>query len=206
MTIRTKALAILAASTMWSVFQPGTASAQSSGIGGDANTRLLWTGTDSRISLWKCDAVLLNCTSHQYGPIDGWTPVAITTTNNNKTCVLWKYTDGRISLWTVDPNLNFVHYTQYGPYTGWTALSLSADTNGNDWIRVIWRETEGSMSIWELSSCEAFVRYHAYGPFFGFVPGTAAAAAKPAPGSAEAKAEEAMRNAPPVSAAPNGSH
>jgi hypothetical protein len=143
MSIRTNALAIVAASTMWSVFQPGTASAQSSGIGGDASTRLLWTATDSSISLWKLDSVLNQLGGHTYGPYDGWTPVAITTTNNNNTCVLWKYTDGRISLWTVNPNLNYLSSTVYGPYTGWAAQSLSPDTNGNDWIRVIWRETKG---------------------------------------------------------------
>ena len=203
MSIRNNALAIVAASAMWTVFQPGLASAQSSGIGGDANTRLLWTATDSSISLWELNSTLGFLTNHVYGPYDGWTPVAITTTNNNTTCVLWKYTDGRISLWTVDPNLNIVSSTQYGPYNGWTAQSLSADTNGNDWIRVIWKETRGYVSIWELSNCEAFVRNAVYGPYFGWEPGSTAA--KPAPGPADKKAADAMKNVPPVSP-PNGSH
>nr|CAJ01531.1 hypothetical protein orf3 [uncultured bacterium] len=83
---------------MWATIQPGTALAQSSGIGGDAWTRLLWTATDSHISLWKVDPVLNNAVSNQYGPYDGYSPIAITTTNNNNTCVLWKRTDGAISL------------------------------------------------------------------------------------------------------------
>jgi hypothetical protein len=166
-----KLLAVVAAITMWATIQPSTASAQSSGIGGDAWTRLLWTATDSHISLWKVDPVLNNAVSHEYGPYDGYSPIAITTTNNNNTCVLWKRTDGAISLWTVDANLNYTGSTVFGPYYGWTVQSLSPDTNGNNWIRVIWRETEGSVSIWELSNCQTYVRSQVYGPFFGFVPG-----------------------------------
>jgi hypothetical protein len=68
MTIRIKALAVVAASAMWATFQPSTVSAQGSGIGDDKITRLLWTATDGSISLWKLDPVLNPLSSHAYGP------------------------------------------------------------------------------------------------------------------------------------------
>ncbi len=198
MTKRNMDFAVAAAATMWAAFQPGSAPAQSSGVGGDGYTRLLWTATDSSISLWKLDPVLNFVTSHLYGPYDGWTPVGITTTFNNNTCVLWKRTDGVINLWTVDPNLNFVSSTIYGPFTGWTAQSLSPELSANGRIRVIWRETKGLVSVWELSNCESFVRNAVYGPYFGYVPGTSKALSGPA----DTKAAAAMGNATPVNPAP----
>jgi hypothetical protein len=41
MSARNKLLAMAAAVTMWATFQPGTVSAQNSGIGGDGFTRLM---------------------------------------------------------------------------------------------------------------------------------------------------------------------
>jgi hypothetical protein len=164
-------LAIAAAVTMWATFQPGTASAQNSGVGGDHSTVLMWRGTDYEISLWKLDANLNFVTNHIYGPYPGWIPIAITTDNNDFTYVLWRYTDGTISLWLVDPNLNFVNNHLYGPYPGWIAKGLSVDTGGSTNFRVIWRYTDGSVSIWTVNGALNFLFNHIYGPFFGWDPG-----------------------------------
>jgi hypothetical protein len=186
-----KFLAAVAAITMWATIQPGTLSAQTSGIGGDANTRLLWRGTDSRISLWKLDPSLNRVTDHVYGPYDTWLPIALTTRKDNNTVVLWRNTT--ISLWMVDTNLNFVTSKEYGPYAGWIGDSLSADTDGASYIRVIWRETDGRVSVWCVDPNLNFCGSQAYGPYFGYDPGTAAAARKPAAsGPADTKAAAAM--------------
>jgi hypothetical protein len=147
-------------------------SAQTSGIGGDGYTRVLWRGTDGRISLWKLDPVLNFVTYHEYGPYAGYSPIAITTAHNNNTYVLWRNTDDSISLWLVDANLNFVAYHAYGPYAGWIAKSLSVDTNTNNTFRLTWRNTDGSISLWFLDQNLNFVRYHQDGPFFGYDPGS----------------------------------
>jgi hypothetical protein len=178
-----KLLAVVAAITMWATIQPGTASAQSSGIGGDGVTRILWTGTDGRISLWK-----LGGPSAAYGPYDGWIPVAITTRNDNKTVVLWRRTDGLMTVWLVDTNLNYISQVYFGPYYGWVPESLSVDTNGNDWIRVIWKETQGSVSVWFLDGNLVYQGSNVYGPYFGWNPAVAGNAAASSPANTKAAA------------------
>ena len=164
-------LAIAAAVAMWVTFQPGTVSAQNSGVGGDHSTVLMWRGTNYNISLWKLDANLNFVTNHVYGPYAGWIPIAITTDVNDFTYVLWRYTDGTISLWLVDPNLNFVNNHLYGPYPGWIAKGLSVDTGSSPNFRVIWRYTDGSVSIWTVNGALQFLFNHIYGPYFGWDPG-----------------------------------
>jgi hypothetical protein len=173
MSARKRLLTVAAAVTMWAAIQPGTVSAQTSGIGGDGYTRLLWRGTDSRISLWKLDPVLNFSLYHEYGPYGGWLPIAITTAQNNNTYILWRNTDGTANVWLVNQDLNFVTNAIYGPYSGWVAESLSADTNGNSTLRLIWRHTNGSVSIWFLLPTLAGNGAHAYGPYFGYDPGSA---------------------------------
>ncbi|MGB6175968.1 MAG: hypothetical protein WBF43_06455 [Methylocella sp.] len=188
-----KFLAVVAVITVCATIQPGTLSAQTSGIGGDANTRLLWRGTDNRISLWKLDHSLNYVTSTVYGPYDTWLPIALTTNADNNTVVLWRNTNGSISLWKVDPNLNYVTSVLYGPYAGWTADALSADTDGSSYIRVIWRETGGSVSVWCVDPNLNYCGNKVYGPYFGYDPGTAAATFKSAASeAANAKAAAAM--------------
>jgi hypothetical protein len=59
-----KLLAAAAAITKWATIQPGALFALTSGIGGEWNTRVLWRGTDSSISLWKLDPGLNCVTAH----------------------------------------------------------------------------------------------------------------------------------------------
>src|SRR4051812_43563893 len=68
--------ALVIAST---AFQFGAASAQTSGVGGDGYTRILWRGTDSSVSIWKVDGALNFSSYRAYGPYDCWTPIALTT-------------------------------------------------------------------------------------------------------------------------------
>jgi hypothetical protein len=188
-----KKLFVPAVITLWAALGSGVLSAQSSGVGCDGYTRFLWRGTDSRISLWRVDSTLNAAISHQYGPYDGWEPIAMTVLCNNYTYVLWKNTNGSISLWKVDPNLNFVTYRQYGPYAGWIPESLSPSPGGN--LRVLWRETQGMISIWVVDSNLNFSFNKVYGPFFGFDPtaaGLAARVARPADASSQ-EATEAMK-------------
>jgi hypothetical protein len=115
----------------------------------------------------------------QYGPYDGWQPVAMTVLCNNYTYILWKYTDNSISLWKVDPNLNYVTSHVYGPYPGWIPESLSPDQAVPGRMRLLWRETIGQVSIWVVDSDLNFNFNKVYGPFFGFVPDAGAASVRP---------------------------
>lgn len=170
-----KTFLVTAAITMWSAMFPSVLPAQTSGVGCDGYTRFLWRGTDSRISLWKLDGGLNGAGSVQYGPYDGWVPVAMTVLCNNYTYVLWKHTEGSISLWKVDPNLNLVTSRQYGPYTGWIPESLSPDQAYPGYFRLLWRETQGSISIWGVDSNLVLQFSKQYGPYFGFDPSIGAA-------------------------------
>ena len=53
---------------------PINMSAQTSGVGTDGYTRLLWRATNGSISVWKVDSNLNYADSHIYGPYDRWTP------------------------------------------------------------------------------------------------------------------------------------
>jgi hypothetical protein len=172
MSIRRKWLATAAAVALWATIQPGPVSAQTTGIGGDGFTRVLWRGTDGSISLWKLNTSLNFVTSHAYGPYAGWSPIAITNAHNNNTYVLWRYTDNSISLWEVDSNLNFVTFHAYGPYVGWIPKTLSVDTNGNNNFRLTWKNTNGHLSLWSLDQNLNFVTFQEYGADFGWDPGS----------------------------------
>ncbi len=173
-----KLLALVAATTMWATIQPGTLSAQpvswspaqTSGIGGDAITRVLWKGTDGRIALWKLNPNITYNSSVGFGPYDGWIPIAITTAADNNTYVLWQRWDGLVTIWLVNANLQYVTQKTYGPYAGWFAESLSADTNGNSFCRILWRHTQGSISVWSLNQNLDYVTSQVYGPYFGYSP------------------------------------
>lgn len=177
-TLSTKrGLRILFGTIAAAVILPTVLPAQNTGVAGDGTMRLMWTATDSHISLWKLDASLNDLGYHEYGPYYGWSPIALTTDTAGYSYILWRYTDGSISLWLVDPNLNFVNSRIYGPYTGWTAESLSVETSGvGNRFRVIWKDTDGKVSIWIVDGALNFVSNAVYGPFFGWTPSGATAA------------------------------
>jgi hypothetical protein len=169
-TLHKKLLVVAAAAIVWTAIQPGIVSAQTSGVGNDGYTRVLWRATDGSISLWKLDGNLTLATSHAYGPYPGWVPIAITVAENDNTYVLWRYTDGSISLWEVDSNLNLVTSHVYGPYTGWIAQGISSGGPGS-LLRVIWRYTTGTISIWRVDPSLNLIGSQVYGPYFGYDPG-----------------------------------
>ena len=172
MSARKKLLAVAAAVAMWAVIQPGTVSAQTSGIGPDGYTRFAWRGSDNSLSLWQINPSLAFYNSHVYGPYNGWTPLAITTAHNDNTYVLWQYYDGTVTVWSVDTNLNYVTQKNYGPYTGWTAKGLSVENNGaGSGFRIIWRHTGGSVAVWQLDQNLNYVNSTNWGPYFGYDPG-----------------------------------
>ena len=172
MSARERLLAVVVAVTMWAVIQPGTVSAQTSGIGPDGYTRFAWRGTDNSLSLWQLSPTTLNFfNSHVYGPYNGWTPLAITTAHNNNTYVLWQYYDGTVTVWKVDTLLNYVSQKFYGPYAGWSAKGLSVETGTGSGFCIIWKHNNGSVSVWRLDQDLTFVNNHIDGPFFGWDPG-----------------------------------
>jgi len=171
MRIRKTLLSIVTAFVMTATIQVGTASAQTTGVGGDGYTRQLWRGTDYSIALWKLDPNLNFVLGHNYGPFLGYTPVALTTDVNGYSYVLWRYTDGSINIWLIDPNLNFITSRAYGPYPAWTAKGLSVSTSGSSNIRVLWRHTGGSVALWNVDGNLNVLNSVSYGPYFGWDPG-----------------------------------
>ena len=165
-------LAVAAAAMIWTVFEPEPGLAQSSGVGGDGYTRMLWRRTDSSISLWKLDPSLNMVSVTNYGPYTGWFPIALTTAPNNNTYMLWNSYNGMISLWMLDVNLNFVNSKTYGPYTGYIAQGLSVGSGTNNNFRVIWREYDGTASIWNVDSNLNMVNSPQYGPYISYDPGS----------------------------------
>ena len=162
-------LTLMMAVMVLSAIQPRVLSAQTSGVGPDGFTRILWRGTDGRISLWKLDGGLAHVADVQYGPYPGYTPIAITVGSNNNTYVLWTNTNGSMVVWRVDSNLNLVSSQGFGPYTGWIAQGLGS---GAGQLRVIWRHTTGQAGVWAIDpNTLALLTSSAPGPYFGFDPG-----------------------------------
>jgi hypothetical protein len=191
--LRKKLIPMAALVAIWAAVQPGTLSAQTSGVGCDGYTRLLWRGTDSSINLWNLDPSLNLSASVIYGPYEAWSAVAITVGCDNYTRVLWQNTDGAIDLWLVDPNLNYVSNQEYGPYSGWLAESLSID--GADNLRLIWKNTNGEIDVWMLGPALNYLTGQIYGPYWGWNGGAADTAKSGANSSTpqHAKADAAMK-------------
>ena len=141
-TCRQSLLAVAVVISAFVTIQPVLA--QSSGVGCDGATRLLWRGINQSITLWKLDATLNFLTNASFGPYKGWAPEAITTACNNNTYVLWLGLtadqlafNGTALIQKLDANLKFVTQQTY-TQTGLFPDSLSADPSNNT-LRLIWR-------------------------------------------------------------------
>jgi hypothetical protein len=168
MRVRKKLIALAAAAAM--LGGSVSAYAQASGVAGDGTNRLLWKGTDGRVSLWKLDANMNYNTSREYGPYTYWHPVCITVARNNTTYLLWKYYDGSVSIWALDGNLNLTNSHVYGPYPGWTPKDLSVDTTttNTSGFRLHWKYYDGSATVWQLDQNLNYITSKGYGPYFGY--------------------------------------
>jgi hypothetical protein len=185
------AAAVLACSaTAW-------ADGPSSGVGGDGFTRFMWTGSDSRIRVERCNATLGGCTSLDYGPFPTWIPIAYCVANNNNSYVLWRNTSGSVSIWRLDVNLVFQTSATYGqvPFLGWTAYELSCSTNTSNTARLLWRNTNGGLSIWIINPDLTVGTTATFAQPFGWVPGAGAETESATNAAAQAKAQEAMDKA-----------
>ena len=160
---------LAALSVLFMTLRPGIVDAQTSGLGGDGFTRVLWRGTDSSVSLWRLDSNLDPQLNRNYGPFPGYAPIALTVASNNIAYLLWRHTNGSISLWRLDASLNVLNSQVYGPYDGWTAQGLSV---GGGQVRIIWRYTSGHVSVWGVDGTSlANISSKVYGPYFGWDPG-----------------------------------
>jgi hypothetical protein len=169
-TLRRRVLFLAAIILAWNAIHPGVASAQTSGVGGDGITRILWRGTDGKISVWKLDGSLNGIGAREYGPLPGWTPVAMTVGANNNSYILWRHSSGWTSIWRLDADLNQLGAPRVEqPYDGWSAETLS--TGPGSQLRIIWRHSTGKVSVWALdaSMASGFAKEH--GPYFGWDPG-----------------------------------
>src|SRR4051794_14365399 len=163
---------------VWASVHPSIMSAQTSGVGSDGNTRVLWRATNGSVSVWKVDASLNYVDSHIYGPYDGWTPLSLAVSSNNRTYLLWRNTNGQAALWWLDENLAFGNSVTTGPYYAWIPETLSVSTANPYDLRLIWKNTNGSVTMWILNADLTYLNSRAYGPYFGYDPGPAGAAVK----------------------------
>jgi hypothetical protein len=177
MNARQKLLAAAVATAMWAVIQPGPLSAQTSGVGGDGETRLLWRHpTNGSIFIQALDTTLHHIRfSSVFNPPLGMHVVAITTAANSNTYILWTRTDGTISLWLLNPVLNFVTSKVYGPFPFLAAEGLSADTaNATNGFRIIWRYISpgqlGAELTWRMDQNLNQVVAFPQGPFPPWTP------------------------------------
>jgi len=139
-------------------------------VGSDGKTRVLWTRTDGRISIWVLDAALNNVLAREHGPVFGWLPQAIGVGGDGRTRVLWKSTDGRISIWVLDAALNVVLTREHGPFIGWAPQTISMGDGGR--TRVLWKSTDGRISVWVLDAALNVVLTREHGPFDGWETGS----------------------------------
>jgi hypothetical protein len=188
-TCRQSLLAVAVVISAFVTIQPVLA--QSSGVGCDGATRLLWKGINQSIALWKLDANLNFLTDAGFGPYKGWAPEAITTACNNNTYVLWLGLtadelafNGTALIQQLDANLKFVTQQTY-TQTGLFPDSLSADPSNNT-LRLIWRggntisgtviitggtvtTSGGTVAISYLHPDLSVVKTVTYGPAPGFL-------------------------------------
>ena len=144
--------------------------AQTTGVGDDEETSLMWKGFDSSVALWRLDPSLTTVVASQnYGPYIGYTPIALTTDLFSESHIAWSYTDGSISLWTLDSAMNYLSSETFGPYAGWNVTGLSADPFSGS-IRLVWRNTNGSVSIWAVNSDGNIDSDILLGPLSGYLP------------------------------------
>jgi hypothetical protein len=155
--------------------QPRVAVAQTSGIGSDGNTRILWKNVTGEIDLWDVNAALNLFADAAYGPYPGYTPVALTVGWNDYSYVLWNYVDGTAVIWVVDPYLNYVGGVAYGPYAGWTAESLSTGTSLTE-LRLLWQSDIGELAVFGLGAEALLINDALYGPYVGWSPSASAQA------------------------------
>jgi hypothetical protein len=166
----TNLVLMLCLATVWAVLSPATMSGQTSGIGTDGYTRVLWQGADSSIAVWKLDGNLNFVSAATDGPYEGWIPVALAVGDDNYTRVMWRSTTGGLALWLLDPNLNYVSAYTYGPFLGWLPVSTSLNAAGDE--AVIWKNTDGSMAIWILTRDQSTILLNeSYtNATFGYIP------------------------------------
>jgi hypothetical protein len=173
--LRKTFFAIATTIVLLGVIQPGISYAQTSGVGHDGITRLMWRGTDGSFSLWRLNQDLTFASYKVFGPVYEWTPVALTVGSDNNTYVLWRSTNGAAAIWRIDPTgTSAAPGPELPPTPGWIPESLSISQDGNNNLRVIWKSTSGRLSVWDVDHTTLQLKfYKAFAPSSGWDPGGA---------------------------------
>jgi len=136
-------------------------------------SRLLWTLTGDRASVWMVEADG-RYSETVYGPYPGWKASAISTGPDGVTHIVWNNVNGTVSLWNLTP-AGTLTFANYGPFrdgpqgTLWTAIGLSTGPNGV--THLLWTNTgTGRMSTWEVRPDFSQQSVYVYGPFAGWAP------------------------------------
>ena len=128
-------------------------------------SRLLWTNTNGRASVWNLSDANPSATCQLYGPYPGWTARAIAEGSDGSPRLLWTSTTGQASLWNLADANPAATCHLYGPFGGWTAKALAVGPDNLP--HLLWNNTSGQISLWNVDSAGGFTYTYA-GPYSGW--------------------------------------
>jgi hypothetical protein len=77
---------------------------------------LLWSHQNGSVSLWTLSSIFALESGHEYGPFEGWGPVAVVRGGSGaKAALLWQHTNRFISLWDLSSAGVFQKGQEFSP-------------------------------------------------------------------------------------------
>jgi len=156
------------------------------GIAPSANneSRLLWSHTDGRVSLWILtpNGQIDVARSKEEGPFPNAVgqplrAIDLAEAANRRWCLLLTDDTGVAEVIVKDENIQTggnVNLRTYGPYAGWTPVAVAASPDQT--FRLLWRNANGRASLWRLDNFGnptgpgSTIEGNEFGPFAGWSP------------------------------------
>jgi sugar lactone lactonase YvrE len=128
----------------------------------DTTCLLRFDGVTGQVSLDTLDEAGSVASGNLFGPYEGWTPRATTTSLDGLTRVLWNNQDGSAALWLTSPAGNQASF-RLGPVNGAAAVDVAAAIAGT--THVLWSYANGGIAVWSVDNAGHVSTGPAYGPF-----------------------------------------
>ena len=138
-------------------------------VGADDLSRVLWSNSDGRATLWSLNRVSGNYTQGPvFGPFDGgaWFATRIACGTDGISHVLWNEGDGTLSLWWLNADNTFKNNVLYGPFAGWVATDIAVGSD--NLARILWTNTKGQALLWSVDASGNYTSGPVYGPYDGY--------------------------------------
>lgn len=151
-----------------SYYAPSTSSALtqvvSMAVAPAGSTYVLWGGSNAA-SLWNITPAG-SMKSATYGPISGWSPVALSSDASGNAYLLWTTSSGQASVWKVGSTLALATSQALVSSAGWTAKSIAVGPDGN--VHVLWNHaSDNAASLYDIALGSSYTSA-AYGPYTGW--------------------------------------